>query len=115
MERVKAVLSEISDRVLPSNFDPDLTQQFRMLPEHSLPDGPCGGKGNFTQKDSEGRTIEVQLANKCFYLKSHGLKNPFKAKGEDGKSPHVSWAAFGSVDAAWKEAIRKLGGWGPRA
>jgi hypothetical protein len=116
MRRVKPVLTTVSTRDLPPNFDPALKDSFRMLPEHCLPDGPCTGRSNFTKKDASGRTIEVQLGAKCFYVKAYGPKQPYKTKStKPDKSPHVSWAAHGSVQAAWDTACTILGGRDPLA
>jgi hypothetical protein len=114
MRRVKPVLATVSQRDLPENFEPAFRQSFQMLPEHCLPDGGCTGRSNFTKKDASGRTIEVQLENKCFYVKAYGPKKPYKTKAaKPDKSPHVSWATHGSVAAAWDAACALLGGWDP--
>ena len=109
---MKTVLAIVdASRTLPPNFENTHLEAYQMLPECAMPDGACSGKASFTKRDSLGRTIEVQLSNKCFYVKScvvNGTKKPYRVKG---KSPQCSWAALGSAEAAWKEAVDKAGGW----
>lgn len=34
-----------------------------------------------------------------------------RAKGQGSISPHISWAAHGSIQNAWAHAKKQLGGW----
>ena len=96
---------------MPDNFQNTNLEAYRMLPPIALPTGAASGKSNFTLKDAKGRTIQVQLANKCFYCVASGPKTPYK--GTVGQSPQCSWASLGSVEAAWAEAVKRVGGWEP--
>ena len=72
------------------------------MPKDALPQAPRKGKLNYTvyARGLEGPRIEVQLKNKCFYLKKSG-GDPIKG------SKVVSWAKLGSIALAWDEATKR--------
>jgi hypothetical protein len=72
------------------------------MPKDALPQGPRRGKLNYTvyARGLDGPRIEVQLKNKCFYLKKSG-------SGPVEGPKVVSWSKLGSIAVAWDEATER--------
>jgi hypothetical protein len=74
------------------------------MPKDALPQAPRTGKFNYTvySRGLDGPRIEVQLKNKCFYLKKSG-GDPIEG------SKVVGWVKSGGIEPAWGEATRRTG------
>ena len=65
-------------------------------------EGVTGGKYNFTIALDNGNRIEVQLQNKCYFIKRLKTHGP----APEGWQQLVSWRRY-SVAGAWEEALAR--------
>ena len=66
------------------------------------------GKYNYTLKDLRGRSFQVHLRERAFYITKMLEGTPFLPAV--GGSPMVSWGGYATFDEAWAELLKKLGG-----
>ena len=74
------------------------------IPAAALPQRQRTGKFNYTIDSPCGAKVEVQLRNKCFFVKCAANKQPIIG------SPNFSWSKFNTIADAWHE-VEKTTQW----
>ena len=67
------------------------------------------GKSKFTLTDAKKSSIQVQLANRVFFV----VKVAGRPWAKEDGSPNTSWAKHPTLEEAWNAAVSKVGGWTP--